>query len=95
MSENLDELISKRDAIMAICTGFGIMNKEEDKRTVIERCKANVMKKKGYTPDSENKALELIGYLKDRPCEACTFHTENGCSKWNCVFNGALGITDI
>ena len=41
------------------------------------------------------KALELIGYLKDRPCEACTFHTENGCSKWKCVFNQVLGIQDI
>ena len=41
------------------------------------------------------KALELIGYLKDRPCEVCEFHKENGCSKWNCVFNGALGIKDI
>lgn len=95
MSENLDELISKRDAIMAICAGFRVMNEEEDKHTVIERCKANVMKKKGYKPDRENKALELIGYLKDRPCEVCEFHKENGCSKWNCVFNGALGIKDI
>ena len=34
-----------------------------------------------------NKALELIGYLKDRPCEACVFHSEDGCCKWNCVFN--------
>ena len=24
--------------------------------------------------------------LKDRPCEVCEFHSENGCSKWECVF---------
>ena len=32
------------------------------------------------------KALELIGHLKDRPCEACEFHKKNGCCKWDCVF---------
>lgn len=32
------------------------------------------------------KALEQISHLKDRPCEACEFHTGDGCSKWECVF---------
>lgn len=32
------------------------------------------------------KAVERIGHLIDRPCEACEFHNENGCSKWSCVF---------
>ena len=32
------------------------------------------------------KALERMSYLTDRPCSACKFHGENGCSKWNCVF---------
>lgn len=31
-------------------------------------------------------ALENIGHLKDRPCEVCEFHKENGCCKWTCVF---------
>lgn len=35
------------------------------------------------------KALELISHLKDRPCEACEFYTEEGCSKWECVFEGS------
>jgi hypothetical protein len=35
------------------------------------------------------KALEQIGHLKDRPCEACEFYTEEGCSKWECVFEGS------
>ena len=30
---------------------------------------------------------ELLECLVDRPCEACKFHGENGCSKWNCVFD--------
>lgn len=34
------------------------------------------------------KALEQISHLKDRPCEACEFYTEEGCSKWECVFEG-------
>ena len=32
------------------------------------------------------KALERMSYLTDRPCSVCKFHGENGCSKWNCVF---------
>lgn len=35
------------------------------------------------------KALEQISHLKDRPCEACEFYTEEGCSKWECVFEGS------
>ena len=30
---------------------------------------------------------ELFECLVDRPCEACKFHSENGCSQWNCVFD--------
>lgn len=32
------------------------------------------------------KAIDKISHLIDRPCEACEFHKENGCSKWGCVF---------
>lgn len=35
------------------------------------------------------KAVEQISHLKDRPCEACEFYTEEGCSKWECVFEGS------
>ena len=35
-------------------------------------------------------ALMRIGNLKDRPCEACEFHKENGCCKWNCVFDALI-----
>ena len=31
---------------------------------------------------------ELLECLKDRPCDACKFRKENGCSKWDCVFKG-------
>ena len=29
---------------------------------------------------------EKLSCLIDRPCTACKFHKENGCSKWSCVF---------
>lgn len=32
------------------------------------------------------KAEELLNYLTDRPCNVCKCHTDNGCSKWSCVF---------
>ena len=38
--------------------------------------------------DMSIKALENIGHLKDRPCDVCEFHKENGCCKWDCVFEG-------
>lgn len=34
------------------------------------------------------QALEEISHLVNRPCEACEFHGENGCCKWECVFKG-------
>lgn len=34
------------------------------------------------------RALDLIGHLTDRPCEACEYHCGRGCSKWDCVFEG-------
>lgn len=43
----------------------------------------------GYLGQALNmaiKALEQTSHLTDRPCSACEYHTENGCSKWNCVF---------
>ena len=33
------------------------------------------------------QALENIGHLKDRPCSVCEFRKENGCCKWDCVFD--------
>lgn len=33
------------------------------------------------------KALENIGHLTDRPCSVCEFRKENGCCKWDCVFD--------
>ena len=34
----------------------------------------------------EREALEMIDCLTDRPCGACKYNKENGCSKWECVF---------
>lgn len=41
--------------------------------------------------DMAIKALEQTSHLTDRPCPVCEFHTENGCSKWNCVFETGGG----
>ena len=32
------------------------------------------------------KALNQVNHLTGRPCYVCEFHKENGCCKWNCVF---------
>ena len=32
------------------------------------------------------QAVENIGHLTDRPCSVCEFRKENGCCKWDCVF---------
>ena len=36
--------------------------------------------------DMAIKALEQTSHLIARPCEMCEFYTEDGCSKWECVF---------
>lgn len=44
--------------------------------------------------DEQIKAIEgaftceLTECLTDRPCDVCRFKTENGCSRWECVFKG-------
>lgn len=35
-------------------------------------------------------ALELIGHLNNRPCEACEFKVDGNCQKWACVFDEAI-----
>lgn len=37
--------------------------------------------------DDAVAALETISHLTDRPCSACEFHTDAGCSKFDCVFD--------
>lgn len=32
------------------------------------------------------KALDQVSHLNNRPCEACEYHKETGCVKWECVF---------
>lgn len=46
--------------------------------------------KYGEAVDMAIKSIEAIGHLKDRPCSVCEFHKENGCCKWNCVFDEVL-----
>ena len=36
------------------------------------------------------EALEMLNHIKNRPCMACEFQTENGCCKWECVFDKYL-----
>ena len=66
------------------------MNRKE----AIERLKG--LFGNGYTEQEQAlemgiKALELIDTLTERPCEVCKHHKENGCCKWNCVFDGRIG----
>ena len=47
-----------------------------------------------YSPEVAEmsiKALELLDTLIDRPCSVCRHHKENGCCKWDCVFDGRIG----
>ena len=37
---------------------------------------------------------EKLSCLIDRPCTACKFHKEEGCSKWSCVFEDKSGDTE-
>lgn len=36
---------------------------------------------------------DKLKYLKGRPCEVCEFHSDNGCSRWKCVFEEVLNDT--
>ena len=43
----------------------------------------------GTAIDEAIKAIEQISHLTDRPCSVCEFHKEDGCSKWEYVFEGS------
>ena len=40
--------------------------------------------------DMAIKALEVIGHLNNRPCEACEFKVGGNCKKWACVFDEVI-----
>lgn len=73
------------------------MTKQEAKKTLNdmkERCN-DTFHRVRYVSEEEAlgmaiSAIKLIGHLNNRPCEACEFHKENGCCKWNCVFDDLL-----
>ena len=37
---------------------------------------------------------EKLSCLIDRPCTACKFHKEEGCSKWSCVFEEKADVSE-
>ena len=37
--------------------------------------------------EKAKQALELMKHIKGRPCEVCEFQDEEGCHKWDCVFD--------
>jgi hypothetical protein len=37
-------------------------------------------------PSVTPKENDKLKYLKGRPCEVCEYHSENGCSRWKCIF---------
>lgn len=36
------------------------------------------------------EAINEIDHLIDRPCKACEYHRERGCTKWECVFTRGI-----
>ena len=73
------------------------MTNEESIKTIMESescfCKHGAFKdcnsrcKYRETLNTAIKALERMCYLTDRPCSACKFHSEDGCSRWECEFS--------
>ena len=55
----------------------------ENRFDIMDYCESE---KLGEALDMAIKALDQISHIKDRPCEACEFYKESGCSKWDCVF---------
>lgn len=71
------------------------MTREERHIAVLNRMLENMDVYDSIQPTTERKkaikaaiqALENIGHLTDRPCSVCEFRKENGCCKWDCVFD--------
>lgn len=52
---------------------------------IVNEMAARIVERRGRMTSKE-----LLACLTDRPCEVCKFHTEQGCSSWNCVFEGEI-----
>ena len=60
---------------------------EEAVKQINENCYfASISEKTKQALDMAIKALDQVSHLNDRPCEACEYHKETGCVKWECVF---------
>lgn len=60
---------------------------EEAVKQIKENCYfASISEKTKQALDTAIKALDQVSHLNNRPCEACEFHKETGCVKWECVF---------
>jgi hypothetical protein len=81
--------MTREDAIKIIRKEYACVDADCDIERSCGKCYLMMPSKepilKAY--DIAIKALENIGHLKDRPCDVCEFHKENGCCKWDCVFD--------
>ena len=71
---------------------------ETEAKDIMTRLFTELTKENDVLTDDERMAfnmaitaLELMDTLIDRPCSACRYHKENGCCRWNCVFDGHIG----
>ena len=63
------------------------MTAKEAVKQIKENCYfASISEKTKQALDMAIKALDQVSHLNNRPCEACEYHKETGCVKWECVF---------
>ena len=60
---------------------------KEAVKQIKENCYfASISEKTKQALDMAIKALDQVSHLNNRPCEACEYHKETGCVKWECIF---------
>ena len=81
--------MTKEQAIEIIRKEYACVDADCDIERSCGKCELHMPSKEPILEAYERaiKALELIGNLTNRPCEACEFKKENGCCKWTCVFD--------
>ena len=60
---------------------------EDEKTEHINTCEGVFYRTRTEAVDKGIEAIKLIGHLRNRPCQACEFRKEDGCCKWDCVFD--------
>lgn len=81
--------MTREEAIEIIKKEYACVDADCDVERSCGKCELHMPSKEPILQAYEMAIVDMqnIRHLKDRPCDVCEFRKENGCCKWDCVFD--------